>query len=134
LVRDRLGKIFDELQRQGWDRHYFGGDRTPVGLAASKQWEVYDEVPIRWADVVIIHSRSQGAAFRTRVQGDTDLFAPDIVSWQKQGKPIRVIKAVLRLDSPGKRGAPWGYEAPKEWCAVPPDWPFPETLYFNDSL
>jgi hypothetical protein len=102
----------NELRRRRWVLRTFGARNRVV--AAMLQWGSE-------TDVVIVRSEDNASAYRLPVFPGTDVFAPELVSWQHYARASWVIRAVLTIEPPGRRGAPVAVEKASELCAIPPE-------------
>lgn len=122
-IMDKLGKQFQRLRIAGWTMYYFGRGEQPLGLGAVNRGDAF-------ADVILIRHADDASAFRApQFTGvASDLFKPTIVTWQRHGDPVPVVRAIRLAPAWGSPKNPTSWLAPKPGCRVPDSWPEPIAL------
>lgn len=105
-------ELLTELRCRKWVLYVFGPHDGPDVVAAVFQWSTC-------ADVLILRGEDDASAYRVPTFPDTDVFAPDFVSWQYHAPAAWTLRAVLTLDPPGHPRAPMAVLRPAAGCAVP---------------
>ncbi|GAA1940056.1 hypothetical protein GCM10009754_03970 [Amycolatopsis minnesotensis] len=120
---DKLGKQIARLRAEGWTMYYFGTRDNASGLGATKRGDDF-------ADVVVVRHAKDGSAFRVPLFSGVagDLFKPTIVSWQRHGKPVSVIRAIRHAPAWDSPENPTAWLTPDPLCRVPESWPEPVAL------
>ncbi len=121
LTTLELDDLLNEMRERHWAFHYFGLRHDPKAIGAVYDWRTC-------ADVVILRDEEDATAFRVPTFPDTDVFAPEMVSWQYHAAAAWTLRAVLTLPQPGAPGAPIGLLTPAEKCAVPQEWRRPMSV------
>lgn len=116
-----IDALLTELRRRRWNLHIFGPTDAPHIVGAVLQWETC-------ADVVILRGEHDASAYRLPTFADTDVFAPELVSWQYHACAAWTLRAVLTIASPGQPGAPMAIERAAPRCTVPTQERRPMTL------
>jgi hypothetical protein len=98
-------ELLNELRRRRWMLYVFGPKDGPDVVAAVFQWSTC-------ADVVILRGEVDASAFRVPTFPDTDVFSPELVSWQYHAPAAWTLRAVLTTDPPGHPNAPLGVLRP----------------------
>ncbi|HEU5471792.1 MAG TPA: hypothetical protein VFV67_14170 [Actinophytocola sp.] len=111
-----------ELRRRHWTLHLGGPDpRQPDWLAAHFAWP-------DCADVLILRDEHTATAYRTPAAPDTDLLAPDWVTWVYSHNPIWTLRAVLTLEPPGSPHEPCTLIPAPPACHIPAQGRRPVTI------
>jgi hypothetical protein len=92
--------------------YVFGPQDGPELVAAVFQWPTC-------ADVLILRGEDDASAYRVPTFPDTDVFAPELVSWHYHSQAAWTLRAVLTIDPPGHARAPTGVLRPASGCFVP---------------
>ncbi|GAB3494876.1 hypothetical protein GCM10027521_43670 [Amycolatopsis cihanbeyliensis] len=92
--------------------YVFGPKNAPEAVAHVFQWDTC-------ADVVILRGEDDATAYRVPTFPDTDVFAPELVSWHYHASAVWTLRAVLTIDRPGHPDAPMGVLRPVPGCGVP---------------
>ncbi|WP_232376396.1 hypothetical protein [Amycolatopsis aidingensis] len=107
-----VDELLAELRRRGWVLFVFGPKDSPEVVAHVFQWDTC-------ADVVILRGEDDASAYRVPTFPDTDVFAPELVSWHYHASAAWTLRAVLTIDPPGHPDAPMGVLRPVPGCGVP---------------
>jgi hypothetical protein len=116
-----LDDLLTELRRRKWVLFVIGPRDGPDIVAATFHW-------LTCADVLILRGEDEATAFRAPTFPDTDLFAPEFVSWQYHSSAAWTLRAVLTLDPPGHPRAPMAILKPDTPCTVPMEIRRPMTI------
>ena len=114
-------ELLTELRRRKWVLYVFGPQDGPDVVAAVFQWSTC-------ADVLILRGEDDASAYRVPTFPDTDVFSPELVSWQYHAPITWTLRAVLTIDPPGHPGAPMAILQPAPGCFVPMDVRRPVTI------
>lgn len=111
-----------QLRLRNWTLHLGGGDpRRPDWLAAHFFWE-------HCADVVIVRDENSATAFRAPADNQTDVLAPDWVTWVYSHNAVRTLRAVLTIARPGSTNEPVHLMTAPAACRIPPHGRRPVTI------
>ncbi|MDV6014101.1 hypothetical protein F8178_16655 [Haloechinothrix sp. LS1_15] len=113
--------LLGELGRRRWVVHLFGRRDAPWLLAAVFAWQTC-------ADVVLLRGEHDATAYRVPTFPGTDVFAPELVSWQYHAGAVWTLRVALTLPPPGHPRAPMQILRPSVRCTVPPEMRRPETI------
>ncbi|GAA4857112.1 MULTISPECIES: hypothetical protein [Saccharopolyspora] len=116
-----VDELLTELRRRRWVLYVFGPRRAPEVVAATFHWTTC-------ADVVLLRAEDDASAYRAPITPSTDVFAPDLVSWQYRAPAAWTLRAVLTLAPPGEPDAPLAVLRPEPGCHVPMDLRRPVTI------
>jgi hypothetical protein len=114
-------ELLTELRRRKWVLYVFGQQDGPDAVAAVFQWTTC-------ADVVILRGADDATAYRVPTFPDTDVFSPEMVSWQYHASAAWTLRAVLTIDPPGHPRAPVSVLRPAAGCFVPMELRRPLTI------
>ncbi|CRK58667.1 hypothetical protein [Alloactinosynnema sp. L-07] len=99
-----IDPLLAELRRRHWTIHLYGDPKRPDLFVAVHHWRSR-----RCADVVILRGHDRAVAYRTAVDGDSNVFAPQTVRWFTQldnpGAAVWVLRRALTLDPPSDTAA-----------------------------
>jgi hypothetical protein len=102
-----------ELRLRCWTLHLGGRDsRRPEWIAAHYAWE-------NCADVVILRGESSATAFRAPADHETDVLAPDWVTWVYSHNAVWTLRAVLTIARPGSTNEPVHLMTAPAACRIP---------------
>lgn len=91
----------------------FGPKDGPDVVAAVRRWQTC-------ADVVILRGEDDTTAYRTSTMSGSDVFLPELVSWQYHSSAVWALRAALALPAPGHPKAPIALLKPDPLCFLPP--------------
>jgi hypothetical protein len=110
-----LDEVLAQLARQRhWTVHYFGGRKTPHLIAFTFMWKGSS-----CADVLLLRGEDEAVAYRTPVDGRTDILRPELVCWSYEGPALWTMRMVLTLDPPTYPSAPFRLYAAPDSCRLP---------------
>ncbi|QUH05703.1 hypothetical protein HUO13_01210 [Saccharopolyspora erythraea] len=113
--------LLGELRRRGWVLFVFGDKKRPEMVGHVFAWSTC-------ADVVLLRSEDDATAYRVPALPDTDVFRPELVSWQYHAPAAWTLRAVLTLESPEHPDAPRAVLRPDRGCFVPSEVRRPLTI------
>lgn len=113
-----LDDLLTELRRRHWTLLRWGDAKAPYLVAAIYQWDTC-------TDVLVLRSEHDATAFRGLTWPESNVFAPEKVSYQYHACAVWTLRAILALPAPGSLGCPASIETPHAKCFIPPHLPRP---------
>lgn len=114
MSSNEVDELLNELRRRKWVLYVFGPREAPYAVSYVFQWETC-------ADVVILRGEDDATAYRVPTFPNTDIFAPEVVSWQYHAPAAWTLRAVLTIEPPGHPDALMSVLRPDRGCCVPVD-------------
>ncbi|MBB5159698.1 hypothetical protein [Saccharopolyspora phatthalungensis] len=121
MCSSEIDLLLTELRRTVWGLWVFGPKHGPDVVAAVHRWQTC-------ADVVILRGEDDATAYRTPTMLGSDVFVPDLVSWQYHSSAVWTLRAALALPPPGHAQAPIAVLKPDLLCFLPADLGQPVTI------
>lgn len=121
VLSAEINELLNELRYRRWVLYMFGPKDGPDVVAYVFQWYMC-------ADVVILRSENDASAYRVPTLPETDVFAPELVSWQYHASAAWTLRSVLTIDPPGHPRAPIAVLQPAPGCYVPMEQRRPVTI------